>query len=73
MDVANFGFLMLRSIPPIAGREAELRVAMQNNAPVWTGQSDLNLEQMRSGFACALHMHQPTIPAGVDGALISHL
>ena len=64
---------MLRSIPPIAGREAELRVAMQNNAPVWTGQSDLNLEQMRSGFACALHMHQPTIPAGVDGALISHL
>ena len=64
---------MLRSIPPIAGREAELRVAMQNNAPVWTCQSDLNLEQMRSGFACALHMHQPTIPAGVDGALISHL
>ena len=64
---------MLRSIPPIAGREAELLMAMQTNAPVWSGQSNLNLGQMRSGFACALHMHQPTIPAGVDGALISHL
>ena len=26
-----------------------------------------------SAFACALHMHQPTIPAGAEGALISHL
>ncbi len=29
--------------------------------------------QIRSAFACALHMHQPTIPAGADAALISHL
>ncbi len=28
---------------------------------------------IRSAFACALHMHQPTIPAGPDGGLISHL
>ena len=64
---------MLRSIPPIAGREAELQALMRNNAPLWTGSSDLSLDRMRSAFACALHMHQPTIPAGVDGALISHL
>jgi hypothetical protein len=31
------------------------------------------LPLIRSAFACALHMHQPTIPAGMDGALISHL
>ena len=31
------------------------------------------VERIRSAFACALHMHQPTIPAGADGSLISHL
>lgn len=28
---------------------------------------------VRAAFACALHMHQPTIPAGEGGNLISHL
>jgi hypothetical protein len=27
----------------------------------------------QAGFACALHMHQPTIPAGENGGLISNL
>ena len=31
------------------------------------------LERIRSAFACALHMHQPTNPAGATSALISHL
>jgi len=61
------------SRPPIAGREAELQTMLQANASVWRQHSNLNLDQIRSGFACALHMHQPTIPAGADGALISHL
>lgn len=59
--------------PPIAGREAELAALMQQSGPVALPHSTLSLEPIRSGFACALHMHQPTIPAGADGALISHL
>jgi hypothetical protein len=63
----------LPSLPPIAGREAEiLAVVQQGPAPV-APRSNLNLEQIDSAFACALHMHQPTIPAGAQGELISHL
>ena len=64
---------MLLSTPPIAGRELELRLVMQSQASGWRNCSNLNLASIRSGFACALHMHQPTIPAGPEGALISHL
>ena len=63
----------LISLPPIAGREADLQSLLQSHSPIWIQHSNLNLDRIRSGFACALHMHQPTIPAGADGALISHL
>ena len=61
------------SLPPIAGREAEILALVQQQQPVFLPTTNLQLEQLRSGFACALHMHQPTIPAGVNGELISHL
>ena len=61
------------SLPPIAGREAEILALVQQQQPVFLPTTNLKLEQLRSGFACALHMHQPTIPAGPDGQLISHL
>lgn len=61
------------TLPPIAGREAELLALVQQPGPVFLPRTNLHLEQIRSGFACALHMHQPTIPAGPEGALISHL
>ena len=60
-------------LPPISGREAELQALMRSTDPVWLKLSDRRLDTLRSGFACALHMHQPTIPAGSEGALISHL
>jgi hypothetical protein len=60
-------------LPPIAGREAEILALVQQNQPVFLPGTTLDLAQIRSGFACALHMHQPTIPAGANGALISHL
>ena len=60
-------------LPPISGREAELQALMQSDDPYWLSHTDRSLSSLRSGFACALHMHQPTIPAGADGALISHL
>ena len=60
-------------LPPIAGREAELLSLMQQRPPSHQGHHRRDLEQIQSCFACALHMHQPTIPAGAGGELISHL
>jgi hypothetical protein len=60
-------------LPAIAGREHEILALVGAQGPVVAPHSNLHLEQLRSGFACALHMHQPTIPAGADGELISHL
>ncbi|KZR78249.1 hypothetical protein [Prochlorococcus marinus] len=62
-----------QSLPAIAGYEAEiLALFQQANRAVLT-HSNRKLEQFQSAFACALHMHQPTIPAGANGELISHL
>ncbi|MFO8237533.1 MAG: glycosyl hydrolase family 57 [Prochlorococcaceae cyanobacterium] len=62
-----------QALPPIAGREAEILALVQQEGPVALPHTNLRLERIRSGFACALHMHQPTIPAGANGELISHL
>ena len=59
--------------PPIAGREAELLTLMQQRLPPHPRATQQRFQALPSAFACALHMHQPTIPAGADGALISHL
>ena len=61
------------SLPPIAGREAELLALMDPARSQELPQLPRRPGVIRSAFACALHMHQPTIPAGPDGALISHL
>ncbi|AII49781.1 hypothetical protein KR52_11605 [Synechococcus sp. KORDI-52] len=58
--------------PPISGREADVAALMLKPRHAWTNSS-IELEQLRSGFACALHMHQPTVPAGANNSLISHL
>lgn len=46
---------------------------VQARPPLAIPCGDHRLAPIRSGFACALHMHQPTIPAGAQGELISHL
>jgi len=69
-SVAADTTVMPQPLPPIAGREDELLALMgQPPAP----PSPSSSPAIRSAFACALHMHQPTIPAGPDGSLISHL
>ena len=60
-------------LPPIAGREAAILDLVQPDTPVFLPRTRLKLEAFDSSFACALHMHQPTIPAGANGELISHL
>jgi hypothetical protein len=60
-------------LPNICGWEAEIKSVVQHHEPVFLPTTNLRLENLTSGFACALHMHQPTIPAGENGELISNL
>lgn len=60
-------------LPNICGWEAEIQSVVNHNEPIFLPTTNLNLEHITAGFACALHMHQPTIPAGWEGSLISHL
>ena len=62
-----------RHHPAICGREQELRSLMQESGRNWPASNERGLRDLNSGFACALHMHQPTVPAGPNGELISHL
>lgn len=60
-------------LPSIAGNEAEITAIVQNDQPVYLPTNKISLDNLKSAFACALHMHQPTIPAGYNGALICNL
>lgn len=60
-------------LPNICSEETAITAVVQNNDPVFLPKTNIRLENIKSAFACALHMHQPTIPAGHEGALISNL
>jgi hypothetical protein len=70
---ANFSSLeAIRSgLPNICGWEREIAAIVNHSDPVFLPTTNLQLDQITAGFACALHMHQPTVPSG-DG-LISNL
>ena len=59
-------------LPTISGWESEIQALMQGRDRTFH-PTNLSLENITAGFACALHMHQPTIPAGTNGALICNL
>ncbi|MBF2078246.1 MAG: glycosyl hydrolase family 57 [Synechococcales cyanobacterium T60_A2020_003] len=60
-------------LPNICGWEAEIATITQSSDPVALPVTNLDINQISAGFACALHMHQPTIPAGANGELICNL
>lgn len=60
-------------LPNICGWEAEIEAVTQKDEPVFLSTTPWRHTEITAGFACALHMHQPTIPAGANGALISNL
>jgi hypothetical protein len=62
---------LIHPFPAIAGRESQ--VVNLGETPVFSPPTNLAPGKLRSAFACALHMHQPSIPAGPGGAVISHL
>ncbi|MDX2099521.1 MAG: glycosyl hydrolase family 57 [Leptolyngbyaceae cyanobacterium bins.59] len=64
---------MRSGMPTLCGWEAEIQAVVNHQELVFLQQTNLSLENIGAGFACALHMHQPTIPAGRNGELISNL
>ncbi|MDY6784744.1 MAG: glycosyl hydrolase family 57 [Cyanobacteriota bacterium] len=60
-------------LPNICGWENAIASVTHSDQPIFLPQTNLNPATLRSTFACALHMHQPTIPAGANGELISNL
>ncbi|MEM9218439.1 MAG: glycosyl hydrolase family 57 [Cyanobacteria bacterium P01_F01_bin.150] len=64
---------LIDGLPNISGWEAEVQSVVQSDDPVALPHTNIRLRQISAAFAIALHMHQPTIPAGADGSLISNL
>ncbi|NJR52466.1 MAG: glycosyl hydrolase family 57 [Leptolyngbyaceae cyanobacterium CSU_1_3] len=64
---------LLHDLPNISGAEAKVRSTVLQNDPVFLPTTNVKLKSVSAAFTIALHMHQPTIPAGVDAALINNL
>ncbi|MCC5635318.1 glycosyl hydrolase family 57 [Nostoc sp. CHAB 5844] len=64
---------IIDNLPNISGWEKEVLSVVNHNEPVFLPSTDIKLEDVNAVFAIALHMHQPTIPAGYNGELISNL
>ncbi|WP_017653520.1 hypothetical protein [Fortiea contorta] len=64
---------IIDNLPNISGWETEVLSVVNHDAPIFSPSTNLNLADIKAVFAIALHMHQPTIPAGDNGALISNL
>ena len=60
-------------LPNICGWESDIAAVVNHQQPIFLSKSNIDIEQIQAGFACALHMHQPTIPAGSNGELINNL
>jgi hypothetical protein len=51
-------------LPNICGSEDAIAAAMARKGPIYLPECGIDFGRIRSGFANALHMHQPLIPAG---------
>src|SRR5436190_3698904 len=56
----------VNGLPNISGSEEEIKKAIEasRKSPVFLNESGIDFGAIKSSFACALHMHQPLIPAG---------
>lgn len=54
----------VNGLPNLCGFEDEIAEARQAEGPIYLPDSGVNFDRIASGFAIALHMHQPLIPAG---------
>ena len=67
----------VETLPNICGAEDMVASAMAKQGPHYLNECGIDFGHVRSAFACALHMHQPLIPAGGSdihtAAVISNL
>ena len=61
------------TLPTLCGWESSIESIRSRDQPIFLDRTSLRLDDISAGFAIALHMHQPTIPAGPEGKLIGHL
>ncbi len=64
---------MIDGLPNICGSESLVDEVVKNDQSVFLPTTNINIQDVKATFAIALHMQQPIIPAGNDGALISNL
>jgi hypothetical protein len=64
---------VMDGLPTLCGWESGIQAIIQSDQPIWLPHTNLQLQDISAGFAIALHMHQPTIPAGSQGELICNL
>jgi hypothetical protein len=55
---------MIEGLPNLCGAEAQIREVLSRRGPVYLHETNLRLDRLQAVFSCALHMHQPLIPAG---------
>ena len=54
----------INGVPNLCGSESVIAQAMARRGPFYLPECGIDFGRARSGFANALHMHQPLIPAG---------
>jgi len=68
---------IIGALPNICGEEKDVLKHSDPKVPQYAPVSDIAFDQIQASFGVALHMHQPTIPAGGDhlqsAGLISNL
>jgi hypothetical protein len=64
---------IINDLPNISGWETEVLSVVNHDQAVFLPTTNLKLADIDAVFAIALHMHQPTIPAGHSNSLISNL
>ena len=62
-----------QDLPVICGDESVIKGLVNRKRTNSQMNIKSKLKHIESAFACALHMHQPTIPAGKNAELISNL
>src|SRR5512138_225078 len=55
---------VVNGLPNISGHEDLVSERVRRPRAARHHESGIDFERIRAGFACALHMHQPLIPAG---------
>ena len=65
---------VIKDMPDICGNEDEIEQVMSHTRDdLYIKYSDLAIDQAKSAFGIALHMHQPTIPASSDDLAAAEL